>query len=732
MSLDTKGNCVRAFSKSVFFHEIEDSLAIGESVIAITDDEGDPERVLEKAKTFFHNPLLLTTRSLRKKLCSEKQMEFVYPFYMRLKQSPDPPCLILDDLWMISDPVIGTFIEQIIMLLPNSTVFVLIAKRFSAISAFYQWFCQLRGMHSKIVEAPLERCPLNYHAISDEQYDHSLVRSSALPPDSYTIREILDISSNEMPTKDKIDKLIVQLLEANNGPILVVVPSVLYFDPSYSCLHSKSDKLREEIMKFESNENGVLFVTVKLAEAVFIRAHSMILFSFLKFDSVTIRPLLPFELCHLVRSVGRVGLDSLGLVFIGFTPNLEISNIIAALSTDCPTLIARFRMDLVAFLTCRLFGMSKEEVEEFSNLSLNGFYQSQLVPLVKDQVIAMTAMLPSEEGAEICRQLSSLEIAISTLCTHSNNIRKLLVNGRFVRVRPGIGERQWAICFGPSLCGTVTVAMKGFNNRGVDSDDRCLATLPITEILAVSSTVMCLQRRMLQDFERNFVMDNEYPLYKGPGLTVGNDRLQFLHAKWEEVFSKASPLVQEHWREFADRIYKHRYLKEKAASLTQDLGDSKKFWSLGLNETDSQVLGFFRGLGCSISFRVMVEGMFLERWHFVEIVCCLAGWMANGTLDEVQCEVCETIENLWREMQKIGVMERDCRCFMERVRSWLTKESGKGTEDWRIGCSVKGVCKFMKRIEVSSRGIGWENLANQMKACRSFVFESPNYSTCFL
>jgi hypothetical protein len=478
----------RAFSKSVFHHEIASSISSRESIIALTDDETDAQRILRSASSTFPSTYFVVATRFRRRLHSKAPFPIFAVQDFDLTSVPDGSCVVIEDLWLISNPTFGGYLEQILLLLGSQCILILISKPFSNISVFYHWFSNVRNSQPRVIEAPFERCPRSYFVLSETDSTLTLVRNSALPLDSLALADSLASVKPEFPRHDTISRAIDILIRADFGPVLVVVPSVCFFDRRYPSLSSQTVNYDEIVHNFQGDEHSVLYVTTKVADNLFIPTHSIIITSLLKYDGRISRELQPSEFYHLTRSTGRSGGDTQGFVVTSLLPGMALSFLTNTFLADIPWLTPHFSLNFCTALSCKASHV--EDLDEFANRTCTGFCQSQVLPILRDQLMAIAQNLPPKEISDRCVRMAALETAISTLCTHPWNVRKLLTHGRMVRVRPPIAERPWGICFGVSTCGTVTLAMKGVVNRPrVDSGGHCLVTIPVSEVLAVSSVI---------------------------------------------------------------------------------------------------------------------------------------------------------------------------------------------------------------------------------------------------
>jgi hypothetical protein len=726
-------NYVRAFSKSVFHHEISDSVSAKESVIALTDDESDIRRIVAAAEVEFPSAYFVVASNFKRKLLSRTAqiccpVVSLHTFYLNLVTIPDGSCVVLEDLWLISNPTLGSYLEQILMLLGPHCILILISKPFSNIPIFYHWLCSIRPAAPRIIEAPFERCPSSYFVLRDPPSEPRLIRNSALALDSLSLSEELFKCKPDFPSKAALDYVIANLLRANCGPILVVVPSVHHLDPDRLCLSSKSSDFSAVLAAFQSAETSVLFVTTKVAEGLFIPTHSIIITSFLKYDGVICRDLQPCEFHHLARSVGRSGIDTHGNVITALLPHLPLSYLTNTLVADIPWLTPHFTIDFSVMLNCVC--CSVDDVDEFASKSFNGFCQAQVLPIFREQLASVASALPPKEIGDTCMSLNAIETAISTLCTHPLNLRRLLVKGRVVRIRPPIAERPWGICVGASMCGTVTIAMKGVADRSRNQDGKnySLVTVPISEVLSVSSVVKLQSSQSLQEFDpAHFLGDQDCDLYNGNELVVGNEKLRELHQELNATQKKLEPGLSAQWREIAELLLKQHYLKVKADAMSKPLGTARAYPPLpAALAADGEMLAFIRR--CEVS-NVAILHSFIKngnfgRWTPLQILCALPIFVQKSEKGESGLPICQEVVDLWKELKQLHHFDAAILGVMANVQRWLTEKIEPEIAAWRIGSLVKRIGTIVKALE------GFEQLDGhchqKLEECRHLILQSPN------
>jgi hypothetical protein len=701
----------RAFSKSVFHCEIASSLSSKESIIALTDDETDVQRILHTAEALFPQTYFVTASRCRARLLSKWCSRVLAAQDFWSAAVPDGACVIVEDLWLISNPSFGCYLEHILLVLGSQSIVILISKPFSNISVFYHWFSGVRSSQPRVIEAPFERCPSSYFVLSEKDSELTLVRNSALPLDSLALTDSLARASTGFPSKDAVSGAIRLLLNADFGPVLVVVPSCGYFDRRYPCLSTLSDGWDHQIRIFQADERAVLYVTTKVAENLFIPTHSIIVTSLLKYDGRVCRELQPSEFYHLTRSTGRSGIDTQGIVVTSLLPGMSISFLTNTFLADIPWLTPHFSLNFCTALACRVTRI--DDLDEFTTRTCSGFCQTQVLPILRDQLAAVAQNLPPREISDRCVRMAALETSISTLCTHPWNVRRLLTHGRVVRVRPPIAERPWGICFGTASCGTVTLAMKGIPNR--------LVTVPVSEVLAVSSVIAPIPRGLVKDIEP------DYPLYDGDELAFGRERLHALHREWRAL----ELAISERWREVADLPLKQAYLQVRVEAMSK--AAKRIRWD------SSQIAGFDRelievvlrlGIADGIALRAILASGVLEQLSDIGVACAVLvfldrigpeGGLGDGEVTEV-----------WGHLARIGQFDPAWRKAIASLAAWISStEPSPAVEYWEGACRAKRVAGVLAGLEKFAREAGKKGVAERCAAGRAAILRAPGFAFFF-
>jgi hypothetical protein len=645
----------------------------------------------------------------------------LHDFYAGLADVPDGCCVVLDDLWLVSNPSVGGCVDQILMLLAGQCVLVLIAKPFSNIPVFYSWLSNVRPSQPRVIEAPFERCPPSYFVLSERPWQLTLVRNSALPLDTIALAHAMAAAMPGFCSEAAMTQTVDYLLANGLGPVLIVVPTKCCFP---ACITSKNRNIEDAVKKFEADDRGVLCVTTKVVESLFIPTHSIIVSCLFKFDGRVCREMQPSEFYHIVRSTGRPGVDTQGIVVTCLFPSMSLSFLTNTLIADLPWLIPHFQITSSVVVTARTCHV--EDLDEFAVRTFSGFCQSQVLPILRDQLSHLSSSVPPREVGEVCLRMSSIETAISTLCTHPMNIRRLLVNGRVIRVRPPIAERPWGICFGSSTCGTVTVAMKGvLNKRRVDCEDNCLVTVPISEVLAISAIVKQIPRQLLrQEVDRSpAALDLEYPLYDGDELVVGGDKLHQLHREW-----KSLPKIDEKWREIAELVFKQSYVAVRVEVMSKPLKGRFRQPDLAAPQ---QFLDVMLRLGVVDFIAAASLLTMVTDWDEIEAICAWVVVIEGGVRRE-GAAVSERVRRLWRSLESVGEFEDGCLETMAAVEEWIGEEVAKvAVESWTVGCIVKRIYRAVMELGAFERQNGRQEAADKLDRCKAIIAGCTNFLTYF-
>lgn len=722
----------RAFSKSVFLKEVGASLDSLESIIALTDDQKYCEKFVEVAAKRFESTFYVVSNRMKTRHVQSKSIQCpvltVKDLFVNLKHIPSRSCVIFDNLWLIAHPFQGGLMEQILVSLPKQCVIVLASRPFSNITVFYHWLSNICQGSLRIIEAPFERCPLSYYALTEEPKQMRLIRNSALCIDALELRDAFSVTKNDFVSMNSIEWVIEELLSNGSGPVLVVVPCESYLSGKYESVNSDTENLEDVIAKFERNDKGVLFATVKVAESVFISAHSIVLASLLKYDGIECREMKPFELYHLIRSAGRVGIDTQGYVVAYLSKQLNEDHVLQALSADLPSLNPKFSVQFHSFLNGQFCDI--KDMDDLANRTFNGFCQTQVLPILKDQLTCLESMRPPQDVSADCERIHEIETAISTLCTHPQNIRKLLINGRVVRVGLAFGESSWGVCYGSSLCGTVTVAMKNTENRRPNEDvDKCLVTVPISEVLSVSSAVTCLQYQEFEDTP--FVIESDYPLYDGDELVVGRERLSRLHQALKDSIAKLEASVLSRWKEISETVSKIRYLAYKVETMSSDIGlgqhheiarDLKK----GHREGSDVILSVLQRVTVpnGMLLKTIIESGVVERSSPKEVALLLL--LTGSHRAELGLN-----RKLPRELEEILSFAPDSGALLTAGALWCEEALPSTYENWTVACLFKRVARIAKCLHSVTADFGLSALAEKFGAAEKYVTSHPNFRGFF-
>ena len=725
----------KAFSKSVFQKEIEASLDIAESIIALTDDDRDCEMFVEAAEKRFESTFFVVSNRMKTRHVRSRTIKCpvltVRDLFVNLKHVPNRSCVVFDDLWVVAHPYLGGLMEQILVTLPKQCVIVIASKPFSNITVFYHWLSSVHQNSLRIIEAPFERCPSSYYVLVDKPRQLKLVRNSALSVDVLELREALSAATDDFVSMDAVEWVIEELLANGSGPVLVIVPCECCVSDRYPFLTSKSGDIDDVIARFQSDDNSVLFVTIKVAESVVIPAQSVVITSLFKYDGIECREMKPFEFYHLVSAAGRVGVDTQGFVVTALMKQVNEGRFLQTLAADIPSLNPHFSMEFHSFLNCQFCDV--KDMDDTASRTFNGFCQTQVVPILRDQLHTLeAAQAPPEVGAA-CVKIHELETAISTLCTHPRNIRKLLVNGRVVRVGLGFGESPWGICYGPSICGTVTIAMKGVENRRplVDSGDKCLVTLPISEVLAVSSSVNCLQRQTLQEFDDSpFVLENDYPLYDGDDLDVGNERLHRLHVELRESLSALDSALAPRWREIAELVFKVQYLTHKIDSMSKHIGigQPQKFADhlRGTCRQGSDItLSVLQKIPIAngLQLKEILESENLGSWSVRDVTLLLLSLGSKNTFLSTDTSIPDDLQHLIAFSHHASLLAVGSR--------WLSEQSETSFKSWTLACLFKRVANLSKHLHRVTTEFGSTAIAEKFHQVTKYVTSQTNFVAFF-
>lgn len=758
---ETITNYTRAFSKSVFYHEISASFSVNEWIIALTDDDSNAAHIIKMAQEIYQNVFYVIGSKCERKHTSEEitcPILTITEFFLRLSYVPDGSCIIFGDLWLIGHPSIGGLFEQILVLLGSQCNVVLISKPYSNITVFYHWLSSIRQPLPRIIEAPIERCPSSYFVLSENTRELRLIRNSTLSINSIALQEAIDASRNAHPEPDIVNFAIDKLLENGFGPVMVVFPTVGHIRKMLekrSACHFLSpktpeDELRSIINSFSNSTNNVLFTTIKLAESIYIPTHSIVLTSFLKYDGVTVRYMQPFEFYHLTRSAGRPGLDSQGIVAASLHSKIPTSYIMNILMADIPSINPQFTVNTISFLNCIYFQIC--DLDQFVKKTFQAFCQMQVIPILQEQLAQLSPIKPPDEIGDLCIDLINIETAISTICTHPKNIRRLLTNGRVVKIRPMIAEKPWGICFGNSVCGTITLAIKGLPTRGrtLDGDEKCLVTVPIHDILAIADTIMPIQRQMLQEIDQgNIVIEHEYPLYNGDDLVVGNERLHEMHNRWNQQHKRLEPALAPKYREIGDLSMKYLYVSNKIENLQNDGGignirwlyeAGKRYAILPFNNQVTPLFTIIRELNVKNGYilKPMTDQGYLQRWSVIEVICALSCLVSSEyqsdkrSAKKYNSTLTDDVNSLFNEMSYDGYNATQ---YFSDIYEWFEDENSEidiySCDNWNLGCVIKRIMSITKTIEIISTNLGINWLSQKMKLCREYILQSPKYKLFF-
>lgn len=613
-------NLVRTFNFSVFYREIKASLDLKDQIITITHDQSYPYRVAQIASQTFHTVFYIVANSLRRKSLENKIQAVVMTIKQTaqfLSQIPNNSCIIIDSLWDINKDITGPQLEQIILILSKRCQFIYNSMPFANLQTISQWIFSFCGLAPKIIEAPIERNAVAHFIFSENPFQNRLFRNTSIFIDMLTVSEILDRCTPNMISNDGIFQEICDIKKLNLDPILVVFPSNGHLrsfakeHPEYQTIYDSYDlnQMTEQIEKFQSTSNGILLTTTKVADSIYIPAKSVVLTSLLKFDGHMMKTMTPCEVHQIVRCAGRPGIDPRGYFYTTLHPGMSKFDISSIFSTDLPVISSRFKITEEFFLTAIFSGVA--DFENYLCCLLGSFTVATRGPLLQDQINQISSQMPPDSIVEKVIHLMSLETSICTLETHPLNIKPLLVNGRVVRARSMLGDHAWSICFGGTVCGTVTLAMRGVPSRGrtIDNDEKCLITLPVHEIVAISKTINPLSRQQLTQIDDNdALIGKDYEYYDGE-LTYANEKYHMLLNEMQQIKSTLEPNLLQCWRQLAEVCIRHKLLKQKMKqiNLQQPLSDLSK-----IRDSDYHI-GLFPGasdMAAQKAFVVRSSGVF--------------------------------------------------------------------------------------------------------------------------
>jgi hypothetical protein len=258
--------------------------------------------------------------------------------------------------------------------------------------------------------------------------------------------------------------------------------------------------------------------------------------------------------------------------------------------------------------------------------------------------------------------------------------------------------------------------MKNVVNRPrVDSGGHCLVTVPVSEVLAVSSVVAPAP------------VEHECPLYDGDDLTFGGDRLHELHREWRLLEAAAV----DRWREIAELPLKQTYLQVRVEAMSQPL---KRV------APPAQVAGFGRGLAEVVlalgisdgaALRAMLDRCVFERLTDAGVACAAvllvdgvtAGSVLNGRDGEAGA--------VWSQLAEVTQCDAASRAAMTRLMTWISVEATPAVECWEVACLAKRVARVLAGLEKWARADGRTAPAERFAAGRAAVMHAQGFALFF-
>lgn len=715
-------------------------------IITITHDESFPYKISEIVTKTLHPVFYVVANSLRRKTLENKTSMVVMTIKQIaqfISQIPNSSCIIIDSLWDINSDVIGPQLEQIILILLKKCHFIFNAKPFANIQTIAQWIFSITGVSPKVIEAPIERNAVAHFIFSEKPFQNQLIRNSSLFIDILSITDLLEKCTNYMPSNDAIFQEITDNINSNLLPILVVFPSNGYLrsfaaeHTEYLTLYDNLDlnEIYSQIEKFNSTK--IMLTTTKIVDSIYIGAKSVILTSLFKYDGNKMRTMTPCEVHHIVRCAGRPGIDARGFFMTTLHPGLSKLDISSIFMSDLPAISTRFAISEEFYLTSLFSGVA--DFDNYLCTLLGYFTTTTRNPIIQDQLNQMKAQLPPEAISSKIVRLMALDTAICTLCTHPLNLRSLLVNGRAVKTRSMTGDHAWSICFGGTNCGLVTLAMRGVPSRGrvLDNDEKCLVTLPIHEIIAVSKSITPLSRQQLSQIDDNEnLVQKDYSYYDG-NLAIGGDRYLNLLKEMQEVKSSLDNNLLQCWRQIAEVCIRNKMLKQKLKQV-----DQQKFKQTDLNRirelsihagllpscdgaAQKAFIARSSGVSCCFSLSAAIEAKFYEQLSDEEcaaFLMCLGDELSSSS--DVTGFVPESIT------QYLASSGRDDSSFAEFL--WLLDGSERELNifdclEFERACIMKKARKTAGALLKAANQLGIQSFSQKMSNVinvikRSFIY----------
>jgi len=756
-------NAIRAFNRQVFLHEVGSSVSQKESCVAITVDEEDSSEITRIASSVNKQTFLIVGSTYRKRFLAMTQKIPVFTLkeaIMNIGTISDNSCIVIDNLWEINCLPNGPRLEQLIIVLGKLCTFVFVSKPISNLSFIVQWMTTLFSSSPKVIEAPIERTSVACFLLSQNPTQTRLVRNTALLVDSISLDYAIKGRFFDHPSPSSVYFAVDEFLAAGLGPVLVIFPTVSHLRnflveyPNSIPLISDVpiDHIMSEISSFSISSDKIMLTTTKIAESIYIPAQTVVLSSQKKYDGHNWRDMEAVEFHHLSRCAGRSGIDPRGYFITTIHDGTSRSTMYNTLMTTAPSLSSVNNLNEITYLSS-IFGRVID-MSSYMDKTFSCYSQVQRIPQIQEQITTLSSQIPPDSIAKKCLRLFDLETAITSLCTHPLNIRKLLVNGRAVRVRSIIGDRSWGICFGDAKCGTITVAMKGIPNRGrpVEDDEKSLITLPVHEIVAISDTISPLQRQQLLEIEdSDTIISQNYPLYRGNDLKIGVDRLSSYHSEMQELLKSLEAPLNTQWSIFGELVVKHQVFRERIKVLEEYEGSiilpSLSQRASLVKMTPSKSNGVWEGIiissgisKCYLAKKFITMKLFetSSTLQSIAILSCLVSFQPR-IIPQLSFEESEEISASKRIVNEI-LYELDdnddsCTQAMDYIVSIVSKnypECSIGSYlDWERSCFLYQIYKISRKFERRCAGISEASMEQSMRKIKQKIEDSTMFKTFY-